>query len=221
MIFFGWDLIVWWQGIEPNVLNLLYDNIFPASDKICLLGFGWTILAFDNISGCFYSVNSAITVFTLANNLKHWYFVSWLNTDGYFTSHFLIFRSRQTPVMLQCYWCAELYVKKFHHAKSDFPWHSCTWTSTTGRRLGRRRSFSYGDLFSSFFSAMLVYYFLQEDKLWKKKDVLHKFAFLLYNLCYFSLSLLFSFAPMPTMPKITRQTEWRKEGSERRQNPVY
>ena len=48
---------------------------------------------------------------------------------------------------------------------------------------------------------MLVYYFLQEDKLWKKKDVLHKFAFLLHNLCCFSLSLLFSFALMPTMPK--------------------
>ena len=96
---------------------------FSGLREICLLGFGWTIFAFDNISGCFYSVNSAITVFTLANNLKHWYFVSWLNTDGYFTSHFLIFRpsSRQTPVMLQCYWCAELYLKKFHHAKSDFP----------------------------------------------------------------------------------------------------
>ena len=33
MILFGWDLIVWWQSIEPNVLNLLYDNIFPASEK--------------------------------------------------------------------------------------------------------------------------------------------------------------------------------------------
>ena len=88
---------------------------FSGLREICFLGFGGTIVAFDNISGCFYSVNSAITVFTLANNLKHWYFVSWLNTDGYFTSHFLTFRpsSRQTPVMLQCFWCAELTSKSF------------------------------------------------------------------------------------------------------------
>ena len=139
--------------------------------EICLLGFGWAIFVFDNISGCFYSVNSAITVFTLANNLKHWYFASWLNTDGYFISHFLIFRSssRQTSVMLKCSWCTDLCLKKFHHAKSDFPWYRYTWTSTTGNSLGRRHSFSYGDLFGSYFSAMLVYHFLQEDKLWKKK----------------------------------------------------
>ena len=33
MISSGWNTIIWWQGIEPNVLNLLYDNLFSASEK--------------------------------------------------------------------------------------------------------------------------------------------------------------------------------------------
>ena len=191
--------------------------------EICFLGFGGTIVAFDNISGCFYSVKSAITVFTLANNLKHWYFVSWLNTDGYFTSHFLTFGpiSRQTPVMLQCFWCAELTSKSFITLNPTSP-------DTVGLELLPLDIDLEEDIplvmviFLAAFSVRCLFItFCQKTSCQKKKDVLHKFAFLLHNLCCFSLSLLFSFAPMPTMPKITRQTEWRKEGSERRQNPVY
>ena len=52
MILFGWNTIIWWQGIEPNILNLLYDNLFFGLREICLPGFGWAIFAFDNISGC-------------------------------------------------------------------------------------------------------------------------------------------------------------------------
>ena len=173
--------------------------------EICFLGFGGTIVAFDNISGCFYSVKSAITVFTLANNLRHWYFVSWLNTDGYFTSHFLTFgpSSRQTPVMLQCFWCAELTSKSFITLNPTSP-------DTVGLELLPLDIDLEEDIplvmviFLVAFSVRCLFItFLPEDKLSKKKDVLHKFAFLLHNLCCFSLSLLFSFAPMPTMPKIT------------------
>ena len=177
-------------------------QFFFGLREICLLGFGWATFAFDNISGCFDGVNSAITVFTLANNLKHWYFVFRFDTDGYFTGYLLKFRPscRQTPVMLQCSWCADLYIKKFHHVKSDFSWHRCTCASTTGRRLGRSHSFRYDDLFSSFFSGMLVYHFLQEDKLWKKM-VIHKFAILLHNIWCFFLASLLILAPITTMPK--------------------
>ena len=219
MILFGWNSVVWWWDIE--CLKSSFRQPFFGLREICLLGFGWAIFAFDNISGCFHCVNSAITVFTLANNLKHWYFVSWLNTDGYLTGYLLKFcpSCRQTPVMLQCSWCADLYIKKFHHVKSDFSWHSCTWASTTGRRLGRSHSFRYDDLFSSFFSGMPVYHFLQEDKLWKNM-VIRSFAFLLYILWCFFLALLFIFAPMTTMPKDCK-TNWMTQGRIRKRTNSY
>ena len=149
-------------------------QVFFGFREICRLGVRWTIFAFDDVSGCFHRVNSTIAVSTLANNLKHRYFVSWLYTDGYFAGHLLKFRpgSGQAPVMFQRSWCANLYVKKFHHVKSDFSWHSCTCTTASRWRFGRRHSFSYDDLLSSFFRGMIVYHFLQEDKLWKNSYTL-------------------------------------------------
>ena len=73
--------------------------------EICLLGFGWAIFASDNISGCFHCVNSAITVFTLANNLRHWYFASWLDTD----EHFLLVTSwYSVPVVDKLQLCSNV-----------------------------------------------------------------------------------------------------------------
>ena len=140
--------------------------------EICLLGFGWAIFASDNISGCFHCVNSAITVFTLANNLRHWYFASWLNTDGYFL---LVSSWYSVPVVDKLQLCSNVPDAPIVASKSFITLNPTSPDTNTlvlpplNVDLEKDIPLVMVIVLVAFSVRCLFYQFLQEDKLWKKR----------------------------------------------------
>ena len=141
--------------------------------EICLLGFGWAIFVFDNVSGCFYSVNSAITVL---HSPTTW------NTDTSLRG------STPMDISLVTSWYSVPVVDKLQScwnvpdapifASKSFITLSPTSPDTDTLELPPLEIVLEEDIplvmviFLVAFSVrclFIVYHFLQEDKLWKKK----------------------------------------------------